>query len=122
MERMSPTYLEHFTAPRNIGDADPEHARAEVVHQGGGCHDRLRITLTLDGETVTDAQFRARACSGTIAASSMATEWAKGKTLAELAAVTPQTLIDALGGIPEKKQHSVELAAEALRDAAGTAG
>lgn len=119
MDDLSPTYLEHFQAPKNIGDADPADLRSEVEHQGGGCHDRLRVTLTMNEDgTVANAMFRARACSGTIAASSAATEWAKGKTKAQLAEISPEILIEELDGIPERKRHSVELAAQALREAA----
>ncbi|MCB2211112.1 iron-sulfur cluster assembly scaffold protein [bacterium] len=114
---LSPTYLEHFQAPKNIGDLEEPRKLAEVAHQGGGCHDRLRVTLRIVDGIVEDAMWRARACSGTVAAASAATEWAKGKTVAEVQTVTPETLIDALDGIPEKKRHSVELAAKALREA-----
>ncbi|HEX03907.1 MAG TPA: hypothetical protein ENH10_01965 [Bacteroidetes bacterium] len=117
---LSPTYIEHFQAPKNIGDVEEPRVLAEVAHQGSGCHDRLRVTLRINDGIVEDAMWRARACSGTVAAASAATEWAKGKSVEEVTNVTPGILIDVLDGIPEKKMHSVELVAEALQKAAST--
>ncbi|MBS1261870.1 MAG: Iron-sulfur cluster assembly scaffold protein IscU [Calditrichaeota bacterium] len=114
----SATYLEHFQAPKNVGELEEPRAFSEVVHEGGGCFDRLRVTLRVADGVVEDAKWRARACSGTVAAASAASEWAIGKTVADVAAVTSATLIGALDGIPERKRHSVELAARALREAA----
>ena len=114
----SDTYLEHFQAPKNVGELEPPRTLVEVEHQGGGCFDKLRLTLKVSGGVVERAMFKARACSGTIAASSAATEWVTGKTLEEAAAFTADMLTDYLGGVPERKRHSVELAAEAVRKAA----
>jgi nitrogen fixation protein NifU and related proteins len=117
---LSPTYLEHFQAPKNIGDLEEPRTIVEVAHQGGGCHDRLRVSLRITDGNVEDAMWRARACSGTVAAASAATEWVKGKPITEVGAVTVETLIDVLDGIPEKKRHSVELVVQALQKAADT--
>ncbi len=119
--RYSKTYLEHFQAPRNIGEIDAPEGAAEAEHKGGGCFDRIRVTLRVRGGLVEEANFKARACSGTIAAASAGTEWAAGRPLEEVARVTPETLDDLLGGVPEKKRHSVELVAEALRLASADA-
>jgi len=114
----SATYMDHFQSPRNIGEIENPSARADVEHQGEGCFDRLRITLAVADDRITDAKFKARACSGTIAAASAVTEWAKGKSLAEAIKLTPDDVDRLLDGVPEKKRHSVELAAEAIRNAA----
>jgi len=113
----SEIYLKHFQAPQNVGELEEPRVLAEVEHQGGGCFDRLRVTLRVEDGIVQNAMFKARACSGTIAASSAATEWAKGKSLAEVGAITADTLDEYLGGVPERKRHSIELAAEAMQKA-----
>jgi len=114
----SEKYLQHFQMPQNVGELEEPRTLVEVEHQGGGCFDRLRVTLRVEDGVVVDAMFKARACSGTIAASSAATEWVKGKKLEEVSLVTADTLDEYLGGVPERKRHSIELAAEALRKAA----
>ena len=114
----SQKYLEHFSSPRNIGEIEQPDALVEVEHRGGGCFDRLRVTLKLDHDRIGSILFKARACSGTIAAASAATEWATGKTAEEASRLDPETIAKYLDGVPEKKQHSIELAAEAIRKAA----
>lgn len=114
----SQKYLEHFEDPKNVGEISSPDAMAEVAHEGGGCFDRIRMTLKVSDGTIKNAMFKARACSGTIAATSAATEWAKGKTLAQASELTGNMVADELDGVPEKKQHSADLAAEAIREAA----
>lgn len=114
----SDTYMDHFNSPRNVGEIENPSAKAEVEHEGGGCFDRLRVTLAVENGVITQAMFKARACSGTIAAASAATEWAAGKPLTEAAQLTAEALDELLGGVPEKKQHSIELASEGIRNAA----
>jgi nitrogen fixation NifU-like protein len=110
--------MRHFQDPQNVGEVENPVSRVEVEHEGGGCFDRLRITLSVENGVIREARFKARACSGTIAASSAVTEWAVGKTLSEAAGITADKLDELLGGVPDKKRHSVELAAEGLAKAA----
>jgi len=113
----SAKYIDHFTNPRGIGELDPNDGWSEVEHAGGGCFDRVKLTLQIADGKITNAKFRARACSGTIAACSALVEKITGMNLPDVEAITPDDLTDYLDGIPEKKRHSVELAIEALTDA-----
>lgn len=103
--------------PRNVGEIANPDVVAEVEHKGGGCFDRIRITLQVSDKQVISAMFKARACSGTIAAASAATEWVTGKSLEEAGSLSADLLTEYLDGVPEKKRHSVELAAQAIRKA-----
>ncbi|MDP8239989.1 MAG: iron-sulfur cluster assembly scaffold protein [Candidatus Hatepunaea meridiana] len=113
----STKYIDHFTNPRGIGEIEPPDAVSEVKHAGGGCFDTIRLTLKIDNEMISDARFRARACSGTIAACSALVDKVSGMELNEAIKLTPDDIADHLDGIPEKKRHSVELAVEALQTA-----
>lgn len=113
----SEKYLDHFTNPRGIGEISEPDLFAEAAHEGGGCFDRVKLTVKLSANRVADAKFRARACSGTIAACSALTELMLGKNVDELSSMTTHVLIDYLGGIPDKKLHSVELAIQVLNKA-----
>ncbi|MBZ0265897.1 iron-sulfur cluster assembly scaffold protein [bacterium] len=118
MSEFSETYLDHFSSPRNIGEIENADAVAEAEHEGGGCFDRIRVSIRIADGRVEEMLFKARACSGTIAAASAGTEWAKGKTVEEVAEVTADIIADYLDGVPEKKLHSVELVAEVLQKVA----
>ena len=113
----STKYIDQFTNPRGIGELDPNDGWSEVEHAGGGCFDRVKLTLQIEDGKITDAKFRARARSGTIAACSALIEKITGMNLPDVELITPDDLTDYLDGIPEKKRHSVELAVKALKKA-----
>jgi len=50
------------------------------------------------------------------------TEMITGKTIEEAARLTRKDLIEALGGLPSRKQHAAALAIETLRAALQQAG
>ncbi|MFC2150847.1 iron-sulfur cluster assembly scaffold protein [Calditrichota bacterium] len=114
---LSPQYVDHFSKPRGIGEVDLPDGIADVEHQGGGCFDKIHLTLRIDDDTLTETRFRARACSGTIAACSALSELTEGMRISDARALTTDDLIAHLHGIPERKEHSVELAMEALKEA-----
>lgn len=113
----SPQYLEHFTHPRGVGEIDNPNGVSEVAHDGDGCFDKVKMQLRVTDGRIEEVKYLARACSGTIAALSATVEVATGKLISEARALTTDDLIHSLNGIPPKKQHSVDLAIEALRTA-----
>jgi nitrogen fixation NifU-like protein len=115
MENFSEKYMMHFSTPRNSGEVENPDGIGEASHQGSGCFDRVRMTMKVNDGKIADLKYRLRACSGTIAASSAITTIAIGKSLSEAESVTEQEVIVELDGIPERKQHSVELVVRALR-------
>jgi len=103
--------------PKGVGELDPHDALSEVEHKGGGCFDRIKLTLLVEDGKIKDSKFRARACSGTIAACSSLTVNIIGLSVEEAHKYSVDDLIEYIGGIPEKKQHSFDLAIEALKTA-----
>ncbi|MDH7568033.1 MAG: iron-sulfur cluster assembly scaffold protein [Armatimonadota bacterium] len=112
------TVLDHFRNPRNVGDLPDADVVGEVSNPV--CGDTMRVALKLDEEgRIVDVRFKTFGCAAAIAASSMATEMMKGKTLEEaLRDVTRESITAALGGLPEAKVHCSVLASDALADAA----
>ena len=115
----SERYMQHFTAPQNIGEISDPDGACEVHHKGGGCFDRVQMTVKITDNRIEDVKYKLRACSGTIAACSATTSLAKGKTLEEVSQVTFELVNEELGTVPERKHHSIELAVKALHDAVG---
>lgn len=68
-------------------------------------------------EIIKDIKFKTYGCAAAIATSSMITELAKGKTIAEAEQITRKDVADELGGLPPIKLHCSNLAADALRAA-----
>ena len=112
------TVMDHFMNPRNIGDIKNADATGEVG--AAACGDIMKITLKIDDDTqtVTDARFKTFGCGSAIAASSMATELIKGRTVEELEKnFNNDNIVTALGGLPPVKIHCSVLATEALNAA-----
>jgi NifU-like protein involved in Fe-S cluster formation len=84
------------------------------------CGDRMRLYLRLSGDRVTEARFQTFGCSVAIAASSVLTELVLGRTTSELALLSNQDVVDALGGLPEAKANCSVLAEAALKSALGS--
>jgi nitrogen fixation NifU-like protein len=112
----SSTVLEHYDNPRNVGEAVGENATAIV--ESPDCGDRLRLSLRVGGDgRIQEARFRTFGCVAAIAASSMTTELLVGLELLEARSITDRRVAEALGGLPERKQHCSVLAEEAIHAA-----
>jgi nitrogen fixation NifU-like protein len=112
------TVMDHFINPRNMGDLKDADAIGEVG--AAACGDIMKLSLKIDDVTgtVMDARFKTFGCGSAIAASSMATELIKGKSIDELErSFTNDDIVDALGGLPPVKIHCSVLAHEALNAA-----
>ena len=112
------TVMDHFMNPRNMGDIKEADAIGEVG--AAACGDIMKISLKIDEETkrVIDARFKTFGCGSAIAASSMATELIKGRTIDELEKnFSNDNIVEALGGLPPVKIHCSVLASEALNAA-----
>jgi len=108
--------LEHFLHPRHVGTI----GNADGFGKAGGgprCPDDLAyfwIRVT-DGR-IAEVRHKTLGCPVAIAASSMTSAMAQGRTLTEALQITPEIVAEALGGISERKADST-VGLEALRRA-----
>ncbi|MBF0567797.1 MAG: Fe-S cluster assembly scaffold protein NifU [Nitrospirae bacterium] len=107
--------MDHFTNPRNVG----EIVDADGVGMEGNptCGDTMKLYIKVKDDVITDVKFQTFGCGAAIAVSSMITEMAKGKTLAEALSITKESVAEALDGLPPQKMHCSNLGADALRKA-----
>ncbi|WP_027363486.1 Fe-S cluster assembly scaffold protein NifU [Desulfotruncus alcoholivorax] len=107
--------MDHFENPRNVGEI-PD---ADGVGQVGNptCGDIMKIYLKIKDGIIEDIKFKTFGCGAAIATSSMVTEMAKGKTIEEALKLSNKAVAEALGGLPPKKMHCSNLAADALHAA-----
>lgn len=101
--------------PLNMGEiADAQG----VGFEGSQCGDWVRMWIKLDGAgRVEDAKFQAYGCASALAASSVLTEFAKGKSVSEALEITAEDVVTILGGLPEHKTHCSDLSYGAYRSA-----
>ncbi|MGI8732164.1 MAG: iron-sulfur cluster assembly scaffold protein [Pyrinomonadaceae bacterium] len=111
----SSVFTDHLTNPRNVGELADANARAEETNPV--CGDRLRLYLRVRDARIEAAQFLAYGCPPTLACGSALTEMLRGCSLAGARGITRKHLIEAVGGLPSRKQHAAALAIETLKAA-----
>ena len=110
--------IDHYENPRNVGSLDKG---AEDVGTGmvgaPACGDvmKLQIRVGKDGR-IEDAKFKTYGCGSAIASSSLVTEWVKGKTLDQAAAIRNTEIAQELA-LPPVKIHCSILAEDAIKAA-----
>ncbi len=116
----SPTFNDHLENPRYAGELQNANAVGEETNPV--CGDRLRLSLRLDEGRIAEIAFLAYGCAPTLVSGSALTELLKGKTVEEAWQITRKDLIEAIGGLPSRKQHAAALAIETLRSALARSG
>jgi nitrogen fixation NifU-like protein len=110
--------LDHFNNPRNMGSLDKNDPTVGTGIVGAPeCGDvmKLQIRVSDDG-VITDAKFKTFGCGAAIAASSLATEWLKGKTVNQAGDLKNTAIVQELS-LPPVKIHCSVLAEDAVKAA-----
>lgn len=110
----SETVIDHAMTPRNVGNMDAVNGYASVT---GPCSDTMEIWLKVRNDIVAEATFITDGCGTTIAAGSMITELAKGKSVSQALRISQKDVLSALDGLPEESKHCALLAANTLKAA-----
>ena len=111
--------VDHFNNPRNVGSLDKD---ADDVGTGlvgaPECGDVMKLQIKVDDETqkITDARFKTFGCGSAIAASSLATEWVRGKSIDDAEKVSNVEIVEELS-LPPVKIHCSVLAEDAIKSA-----
>lgn len=109
----SDTLLQHFRDPKCVGVLPPPARQVEVMNPI--CGDILRFSILVADGRIAQAAFQAKGCTASIAAGSALAEWATGKPVADLAALTAAELEALLDGLPNESKHAAALAIDAAR-------
>ena len=109
--------VDYFMNPRNAGKLDDANAIGEVGNPTCGDVMKIYLKIAPQTEVIEDIRFETFGCAAAIATSSMVTELAKGKTIAEALKINNKDVADALGGLPPVKLHCSLLAQEGIQAA-----
>ncbi len=109
----------HLTSPQGHGRTPA--GGFTVTAGGGACGDRIRFTVAIDRDRVTDAGFDADGCGATTAAGSAAVSLVRGRPMLDAARIGVGEIAAELGGLSPGKLHAAEVAADALHRALGHA-
>jgi nitrogen fixation NifU-like protein len=113
--------IDHYNNPRNVGQMDKSQAEVGTGLVGAPeCGDVMRLQIRVNPETqvIEEAKFKTFGCGSAIASSSLATEWVKGKTVAEAMQIKNTDIVKELA-LPPVKIHCSVLAEDAIRAAIG---
>jgi Fe-S cluster assembly scaffold IscU len=109
--------MDHFERPRNVGALNKSSADVGTGLVGApACGDVLQIQVRAVNGVIVDTRFKTFGCGSAIAASSFATEWLKGRTVSEAAAISNAEIASFLK-LPPVKRHCSLLAEEGVRAA-----
>src|SRR3979411_2316016 len=111
--------VEHYNNPRNVGSLPKEDPNVGTGLVGAPeCGDVMKLQMKINPETqiIEEAKFKTFGCGSAIASSSLATEWVKGKTVAEALTISNTDIVKELA-LPPVKLHCPVLAEDAIRAA-----
>ncbi len=110
--------IDHFDNPRNVGSMDKTAPNVGTGIVGAPeCGDVLKLQIEVsDDGRIVDAKFKTFGCGSAIAASSLATEWLKGRTVAQATELKNTAIVQELS-LPPVKIHCSVLAEDAVKAA-----
>ena len=111
--------IDHYEKPRNVGSLDSADDNVGTGLVGAPeCGDVMKLQIKVDDETgiISDAKFKTFGCGSAIAASSLATDWVRGKSISEAEELSNVDIVEELSLTPVKIHCSV-LAEDAIKAA-----
>ena len=110
--------LEHYEKPHNVGSLDSRSQSVGTALVGAPeCGDVMKLQIQVDDNNkIIDAKFKTFGCGSAIAASSLATEWVKDKTIEEASTINNTEIVEELS-LPPVKIHCSVLAEDAIKAA-----
>ena len=111
--------IDHYENPRNVGSLNPTDNNVGTGLVGAPeCGDVMKLQIKVDDETgvISDARFKTFGCGSAIAASSLATDWIRGKSISEAEELSNVDIVEELS-LPPVKIHCSVLAEDAIKAA-----
>lgn len=112
--------IKYFRQPKNYGKMENPDGVGKVGNPV--CGDVMWLYIKVEKnkrgeEIIKDIKFETFGCVAAIATSSVITDLAKGKTIAQALKIDKNKIVKSLGGLPPIKLHCSVLASEALSEA-----
>jgi len=109
--------IDHYEHPRNVGSfAKDDDSVGTGMVGAPACGDVMKLQIKVVDGIIQDAKFKTYGCGSAIASSSLVTEWVKGRTLEQAAAIKNSEIASELA-LPPVKIHCSILAEDAIKAA-----
>ncbi len=116
--------MDHFSNPRNILKVTEKEFQADGVGEVGNpqCGDMMKVWIKVDKEMdkIVDLKWKTFGCASAIGSTSVMSEMVvdnNGMKIDDALKLTPQNIMDRVGGLPSIKIHCSVLGDKALRAA-----
>ena len=109
--------IDHFENPKNIGSLDKDSSNVGTGLVGAPeCGDVMKLQIEVKDNKIVDAKFKTFGCGSAIAASSLATEWVKDRSVEDALTLNNVEIVEELS-LPPVKIHCSGLAEDAIKAA-----
>jgi len=109
--------VDHFWNPRHVGELAESETDGLGLVGDPSCGAQIQLWISVRAGRIARIAFKSFGCLMAIAANSMLTVLAEGKTIEDAKCITDDDVIEALGGIPKMKKHCSLLGVRALQAA-----
>jgi len=106
--------FDRWRNPKFAGKMENPQAHGRVV---GTCGDTMEIFFKFENDRVKEGSYTTDGCGSSSVSGSFAVELSLGKSPDELADITGNDVLNAIGRLPESEQHCASLAALTIQDA-----
>jgi nitrogen fixation NifU-like protein len=100
--------------PKNFGPMRDASTHAKIT---GPCGDTVEVWLRIDGGKIRKASFMSTGCGHSVRCCSIAAKRTEGMLPQEAEELTQQTVLSAVGPVPEDHRHCALLAANVIKKA-----
>ena len=109
--------IDHYEKPRNVGSFNSTDNNIGTGLVGAPeCGDVMKLQIQVEDDKIVDAKFKTFGCGSAIAASSLATEWVKDRSIDEAMELSNVEIVEELS-LPPVKIHCSVLAEDAIKAA-----
>jgi nitrogen fixation NifU-like protein len=105
-----------FHKPKNWGKPPDDEISISHFYKGP-CGDTMEFYLKINDNIIEKANFITDGCGASVATGSQTTLLIEGKNLNYVENLEPETIDEALGGLPTDHKHCAELAVRTLKKA-----
>jgi tRNA-specific 2-thiouridylase len=117
---MDAALLAHYAGDGSRRGPAPEGSFTGAAG-GAPCGDLVRLSIVIENGVVDAVTFDAEGCATATAGAAAVAEAAEGETVLTAAAIGPEQVAAALGGLSPQGRHAADLAADALHRALSSA-
>ena len=117
MNRYTDKIMRNFLNPKNAGAITGANAVTKIKGTSvAGDIIKFYFSVNEETEVIENVKFKTRGCTVAIAASNIACDMLKDKTLAEAAEIKDSDIVENLGDVPLDKLHCAVTVEEAIKN------